>query len=502
MNGQATYEELLQHARERAILASVGAVLAWDEETVMPPGGAAHRAEQQAVLAGLAHERAVAPRLGELLGELEASGWLTEERELERANVRLLRREYERACRVPRALARELARTTTLCQEAWRQARDSGEYAVWRPWLEQVVRLERERAQALGGELYDALLEQYEPGCTRARVDELFGPLEAGLRRLLEALAPAERSEPPGALRHRVPAAVQHAFGLEVATALGFDPQRGRLDTAAHPSTEAIGPGDVRITTRFSEEDCAGALFCTLHELGHWLYDVHLPAERWGTPAGEALSLGLHESQSRLVENQVGRSRAFWRWCLPRMQRAFAPALEGTTLEQVLQAVRYVAPSPLRVQADEVTYNLHILIRYRLERALLEGQLMPAELPGAWSELYEKVLGLRPRTDGEGCLQDGHWSAGMFGYFPTYTLGNLAAAQLYKAALAAEPGLEQALERGDMGPLRRWLGEHLWRHGSTLPLEPRVERACGAPLSVEPLLAYLRERYLPPPTGA
>jgi carboxypeptidase Taq len=290
--------------------------------------------------------------------------------------------------------------------------------------------------------------------------------------------------------------AVQEAFALGVIRTVGFDPERGRMDAATHPSTISVAPTDVRITTRFADDDCTEALFCALHELGHWLYETNLPEDRWGQPAGEALSLGLHESQSRLLENVVGRSRPFWKWCFPRMQKAFAPALNGIGMDEMLAAVTHVEPSPIRTRADEVTYNLHVLVRYRLERALIEADLPVADLPAAWDEAYEKTLGVTPRNDAEGCLQDGHWSAGVFGYFPTYALGNVISAQLYAAARTAHSGLEDAIARGDFAPLTTWLREKVHAHGSRLPLSARVVEATGSPPSLLAYAAYLEERYL------
>jgi carboxypeptidase Taq len=492
MRAQAAYDELLRLLRERAILASVSELLSWDEETMMPRGGAEHRSRQQALLAGLQHERAAAPRLGELLDELEQDASAGE---VERANLRLARRMRERAVKTPRALVEESARVTTLSQEAWREARRADDFGRFRPWLEKVLQLKRDEAMALGppDALYDTLLDEFEPGFTSAQLESLFVPLERELRGLLESLRENPRKTDPSLLRRSVPEQKQRELLLEVLRAAGFT---GRLDTAAHPSTLTVGPGDVRITLRFSERDCSEALLCALHELGHWLYETNLPAAQWGGPAAEALSLGLHESQARLFENMVGRGRAFWTFWLSRIRRAFAPALDGATLEGILGAVTHVQPSLVRVHADEVTYNLHVLLRYRLERALVEGSLRPAELPAAWNFVSLRSLGLVPRTDNEGCLQDGHWSAGMFGYFPAYALGNAVAAQLFAAARTARPEIEPQLAEGNFSPLTSWLREHVHSRGTTLPLGHRVQEAAGAPLGIDAYLAYLRERYL------
>jgi carboxypeptidase Taq len=488
MDARSAYAELVRLLRERAVLASVSSLLSWDEETVMPRGGTAHRARQHAAVAGLVHERISTPRIGELLARIEPLCLS----EAENANVRLIRRLHDRARKVPRSLVEQIASTATMAQDAWRDARAQARFATFQPWLEQIVRLKREEAKALGAPvLYDALLDEFEPGFSCAQLDALFVPLEREIQRILSERRVAPLGRAP--LRRRVDAFVQQAFALETIRAIGFDPERGRVDPATHPSTITVGPGDVRITTRVADDDCTEALFCALHEFGHWLYETNLPAELWGQPAGEAISLGLHESQSRLFENLVGRSRAFWTWCFPRMQKAFA--LDGVSLDEMLAAVTHVEPSPIRTAADEVTYNLHVFVRYRLERALLEADLPVADLPGAWDEAYEKTLGVTPRNDAEGCLQDGHWSAGMFGYFATYTLGNVVAAQLYLSARSAVDGLEDSIAHGHFAPLVSWLRDNVHAKGSTMPLAQRVERASGKPPEMALYRSYLEQRY-------
>jgi carboxypeptidase Taq len=492
MDARTAYAELTRLLRDRAVLASVSSLLSWDEETVMPRGGTAHRARQHAAIAGLVHERISAPVVGDLLARIEPL-CLTE---VENANVRLIRRLHERARKIPRSLVEQIASTVTLAQDAWRDARQQARFVTFQPWLEQVVRLKRDEAKALGTPVpYDALLDEFEPGFTCAQLDALFVPLEREIQRVLSRRIRAPDGRAP--LRRAVPADVQQGFALETIGAMGFDLDRGRVDPATHPSTITVGPGDVRITTRVAEDDCTEALFCALHEFGHWLYETNLPADLSGQPAGEAISLGLHESQSRLFENMVGRARPFWTWCFPRIRKAFSPALDDVSLDDMLRAVTHVEPSPIRTAADEVTYNLHVFVRYRLERALLEADLPVADLPAAWEEAYEKTLGVTPRNDAEGCLQDGHWAAGMFGYFPTYALGNVVAAQLYAAAEQALPRLDDAIARGEFVALTSWLRDNLHARGSTLPLASRLEAAAGAALRIEAYGRYLKGRYSP-----
>jgi carboxypeptidase Taq len=490
MDARSAYAELVRLLRERAVLASVSSLLSWDEETAMPRGGTAHRARQHAAIAGLVHERISAPVVADLLARIEPL-CLTE---VENANVRLVRRMHDRARKIPRSLVEQIASTVTLAQDAWRDARQQARFATFQPWLEQIVKLKREEAKALGTPVpYDALLDEFEPGFTCAQLDALFVPLEREIQRVLCGRARAPLGRAP--LRRRVPAEVQQAFALETIQAMGFDLARGRVDPATHPSTITAGPADVRITTRVADDDCTETLFCALHEFGHWLYETNLPSELWGQPAGEAISLGLHESQSRLFENAVGRGRAFWTWCFPRIRKAFSPALDDVSLDEMLRAVTHVEPTPIRTAADEVTYNLHVFVRYRLERALLEADLPVAELPAAWDEAYEKTLGVTPRNDAEGCLQDGHWAAGMFGYFPTYALGNVVAAQLFSAIEAASPGVGDAIARGEFVALVSWLRDNVHARGSTLPLGARLEAAAGAALHVKAYGAYLQARY-------
>jgi carboxypeptidase Taq len=487
------WQELRSLLRERALLESLTSLLLWDEDTTMPVAGAAHRAEQQALLAGMIQERDASPRMADLIDALD--GDAADERQA--ATLRIARKRLARARGIPRRLTEELARATIFAQEAWRAARAAGDFARFAPALETVVRLKREEAAAADPNLtaWEVAIDEHEPGLSGSALAALLATLEAELGRLVSDGIGRAGPDVAPVLARPVDEAVQAALALEVARAIGFDESRGRLDiAAAHPSTIAVGPGDVRMTTRAEPGDNTGTLFCTLHEMGHWLYDTQLPADLWDSPAGEALSAGLHESQGRLFEAIVGRSRPFWTWCLPRLRRAYG-GFDDVPLERMLAALRRVELGPRRVGADEVTYNLHIAARCRLEPALLSGALPVADLPAAWSAAYEQSLGVRPADDVQGCLQDGHWAAGMFGYFASYALGNLAAAQLYEAARAAEPDLEEAIARGDFGPLRQWLGVHVHAHGSTRGLFDRVRAATGADLSVGPLVRSLEARY-------
>jgi len=488
VTADSAYRELIRLHRERGLLESCAALLEWDAETYLPPLGVELRAEQQAILARLEHERAADPRLGDLLLEAESG----QPGDPARAgNLRELRREHDRARATPVALVEELARETTRAQGVWEEARARGDAADYLPHLDRVVRLSRAQADCLrrSGGRYDACLDQWEPGLTTGELDRFLLPLRARLMSLADRVAGAAR--PPDLFTRPVPVAAQRELVTSILAGFGFDFAAGRLDEAAHPSTVRIGPGDVRLTTRFLPERPLRGLFSTLHELGHGLYDQNLPTEHFGTPVGECGSLALHESQARLIENLVGRRRAFWGWFFPRLAAA-APAYAGIELDAALAAVNRVERTALRNGSDEVTYDLHIAIRVDLERALIDEDLSTADLPAAWDAAYRRDL-VAPGGARDGFLQDSHWAAGMFGYFPTYSLGNLIAAQLFAAA----PAIDDELARGSIASLTAWLCHNVHRHGGLLSSAAIVERATGRPLSIDAQLAHLEARYAP-----
>ena len=432
-NVDATYQDLLAQLRGAAVLGSCASVLGWDEQTYLPHAGAEHRAEQLAALAGLTHERATAPRIGDLLTELEQCGSLGEATSALAVNVREARHSYDRATKLPRALVEELSRTTTLAQTAWVTARKKSDFAEFQPWLEKMVGLKRQQAEALGysdGVPYDALLDEFEPGASSREIAAIFAPLRDELVKLVDAIQGSSRRPNVGWLTRRFPLDAQRRFAEDAAKQIGFDFDAGRLDVAPHPFCSGLGPGDCRLTTRYNEQHFPGAFFGVLHEAGHGLYEQGLDQTAFGSPMGETVSLGIHESQSRLWENFVGRSRAFWQHFFAPAQRAFPDALTGVGLDDWCAAINDVRPSFIRVEADEVTYNLHIMVRFELERALMAGDLAAADLPAEWNRRYKEYLDVVVPNDAQGCMQDVHWSMGAFGYFPTYTLGNLYAAPL------------------------------------------------------------------------
>ena len=501
INSQDLYRELLGLVRRAALLQSTGAVLGWDRETYMPVQGAEHRASQLSLLSGIHHQFSTEPRIGELLDALQASE-LNDCSESDSAvNLREIRRRYERQRRLPQQLVEEITRVTALAQHHWSEARQAEDYQSFSPWLAEVIRLKREEAAVVGfaedGEAYDALLDEYEPECTSQEVAVVFGRLREKLVPLLETIRGCSLAPDESILVREYPVEQQEQFGRMAARAIGFDFNAGRLDVSAHPFCTGTGPGDCRLTTRYDLQFFNGSFFGTLHESGHGLYEQGLPVEAWGTPIGSAVSLGIHESQSRLWENVVGRGRAFWQYFFPKAQGFFPQSLGQTSLDDFVFAINAVRPSLIRVEADEVTYNLHIMLRFDIERDLIAGKLTVDDLPVAWNERFRRDFGITPDSDGNGCMQDVHWSAGLFGYFPTYTLGNMYASQFYEAASKRLGDLDTQFAAAEFGPLLGWLREHIHQQGQRFTAGRLVEIVTGQSLSDEPLIRHLSERFLP-----
>ena len=493
------YTELIQQIKDANLLNSCASVLAWDERTYMPRQGAAHRAEQMALLARLAHEMWTAPRVGRLLDDVEGSALVRDKESVPAVNVREIRRVHDRAMKLPKALVEELARVTSQAQGIWQEARQANDFATFLPWLEKIVALKRQEADAIGfkDSPYDALLDEYEPGATTAEIAKVFAGLREELAPLLAAIQASGRKPRRQLLEREYPVEKQQAFGQEVAAAIGFDFEAGRLDTTTHPFCSGIGPGDCRITTRYNLHHFNESFFGILHEAGHGLYEQGLNPEHACTPMGSPVSLGIHESQSRLWENQVGRGRAFWEHFFPRARKTFPEALRRVSLDDFLFAINDVRPSFIRVEADEGTYNLHIILRFELEQALLAGDLKPADVPAAWNENFRRSFQLTPPTDTQGCLQDIHWSMGGLGYFPTYTLGNLYAAQFMERARRDLGDVDAQFRKGDFGSLKGWLNERIHRPGQRWRAPDLCQKVTGKPLSHKPLLSYLRSKYAP-----
>lgn len=520
MTSFPAYQELRTLVREAATLGSVASLLGWDQETYMPKAAGAFRAEQQGLMAKLVHERRTHPRVGELLAACEGDRSLMGDgTSTDAANIREMRRHYDLATKLPASLVSELATTGSQAQEVWKEAREKSDFALFAPWLEKMVTLTRRKADCYGlpkgadgkpipgGELYDALIDEYEPGVSAKQIDGVFGPLRQRLSPFIQELTTKGKQPDTACLSVKIEPRRQQEFGEFILRAIKFDLDAGRLDVTTHPFCSGLAPGDTRLTTRYRDEKFTDALYGTMHEAGHGLYEQGLPkgggetsehgAGHFGEPLGDAVSLGIHESQSRLWENLVGRSRAFWEWVLPHAKRIMGQAMDGATVEAMYRAVNTCKPSFIRVEADEATYNLHVMLRFEMERGLFNGTLPVRDVPGVWNRKMKELLGLDVPDDRRGCLQDVHWSFGLFGYFPTYTLGNLYAAQLWEAVRRDRPRLDDEIRTGEFGPLREWLREKIHRHGSRYRAAELCQRVTGKGLGHEAFLGYLEGKLRP-----
>jgi carboxypeptidase Taq len=492
-SGDSAYSELLGRARESATLGSCAAVLGWDERTYLPAGGSGLRGQQMALLARMCHEMATHPRVGELLQTLESSNLDG----TQAANVREWRRSYDRAIKLPADLVSELASVTSEAQSVWQDAKQKSDFSLFRPWLEKIVALKRREADCVGFKEnpYDALVDEFEPGATAKELTRMLGGLARDLAPLVAEIVERQRPVDESLWSREYPLDAQEQVCRDVAKAVGFDFNRGRLDTTSHPFCTGIGPGDCRILTRYHVNKPFEAFFGTLHEAGHGLYEQGLLESEWATPCGIAASFGIHESQSRLWENQIGRSRAFWSAWGPRFRSAF-PAFQSTTDETFWQLVNQVRPSLIRIDADEATYNLHIVLRFELELALMSGDLAVADLPGAWAAKVRDYLQLPVPDDAHGCLQDIHWSFGGIGYFPSYTLGNLYAAQILEAAEQQIPALWDRVREGQLNALTDWLRATIHVHGQLYRPAELIHRVTGYSPKPDAFLRYLRGKFL------
>lgn len=483
----SAFSDLMAHERETCALEQVMGRLGWDQETMMPRGAAAQRSEEMAAMAAVLHARRTDPRLGDWLEKAAAPD------PAGAAALRLIARGFARSTRVPASLARELARVTSISQGIWAEARERDDIAGFLPALAQVVALKREEAAALadGGDPYDALLDEYEPGASSAALAEMFDRMRPRLVALREAVLGSPRTPPP--LRGRFDREAQLRLTRKLAETFGYDFSLGRLDLAVHPFSSGSG-ADVRITTRIAEDDPFNCLYSTIHEVGHAVYEQQIdPAYRL-TPLGQGVSMGAHESQSRIFENQLGRSRAFSGWLYSAMTAEFGDmGVDGP--DALYATLNRVAPGFIRTEADEVHYNLHVMLRFDLERALIRGQLNVPDLEEAWNARFAADFGTPVDRPAHGLLQDVHWSIGLFGYFPTYTLGNVYAGCLHAALRRDLPGLDAAMVRGDLRPALDWLRDKFQCHGGLYPTQELITRATGAEPQEAPLLDYLEEKF-------
>ncbi|MBI4822298.1 MAG: carboxypeptidase M32 [Deltaproteobacteria bacterium] len=489
-------ERLLGRMREVADLDGIAGALSWDEETQLPNQGHVARGRQTACLFAIRHQRLTDPTLGDLIDSVLADPSAPH---ITAAAATRLKTRRDRELKVPEDLVKRIAQTRSIATSVWREARRTSSFALFQPQLEAVVALARERADALrvGSDYacrYDALLDEFEPEMTTARLQPVFDELERGLVPIVGEISTRPRPNRKF-LEATFADRAQWDFGVGLLKDLGFDLGRGRMDRSTHPFTETLSEHDIRLTTRIDEADPLSAIFSTVHEAGHGMFEQGFSPEHFGTPLAAAPSLGLHESQSRLWENQVARSRAFWVHYLPKLKLAFPP-LSSVTLEEFYRAVNSVERGFIRVDADEVTYNLHILVRFALEKALIDGDLPVSAIPETWNEKMRVYLEVSPPNDALGCLQDIHWATTAIGYFPTYTIGNLYSAQLMSAFMSRHPNATTDFENGQFAPLLTWLREQVHRRGYLDSAEVTVRNATGRGLSVGPFLDYLRSKYL------
>ncbi len=486
---QNAFDALMDYQRQTEALASIAGRLGWDQETVMPRGAAAQRGQESGAIESVLHARRTDPRIGDLLAALDGADLDP----VAQAQLRHIRFSYSRASRIPARLARELAEVTSQAQGIWAQARADQDVAAFLPTLSRVIDLRREEGQALaqGGDTYDALLENYEPGASAETLQQMFGALRPQLVALREAALAAPE---PAGVSGQFEGSKQMKLARKLAKGFGYDMSRGRLDKAVHPFSSGSGD-DVRITTRTSEDDPFNCIYSTIHEVGHACYEQGIDAAYHMTPLGHGVSMGVHESQSRIYENQLGRSRAYCGWLFGQMKDAFGDF--GIADEQAFYAaVNRLQNGYIRTEADEVQYNLHVLLRFDLERALMAGDLQVEGLEAAWNDRFAADFGYSVDQPSNGCLQDVHWSVGLFGYFPTYTLGNVYAGCLHQALNTALPDLDNQLSQGDTSAATKWLRENVQCHGGLYEPAEVIARACGgiAP-SEKPLLEYLNAKF-------
>ena len=472
-------------------------LLGWDQQTYMPPGAANARAEQSAALSQLLYQMQTSDEMGSLLSKAEAE---TRGQDADSDEVRMLarlRRSYDRMTKLPEALVVEMSRHSSLSQEVWVRARQMSDFDFFAPNLEKMLDLVRQATEHLGYEAhpYDALIDQYEAGTKQADVAAMFAELKPQLVTLIQAIAQSKAPVDDSLIHGDFPVDAQRKLTLDIVKAIGFDMARGRQDVAEHPFCSNFSRDDVRITTRFDPRYLSMSVYASMHEAGHAMYEQGSPSEFEGTPLAGGTSLGVHESQSRLWENLVGRSRAFTTYLFPQLQQAFPTAFADATPEAYYRAINKVTPSLIRIEADEATYNLHTLLRFELECALLEGTLDVNDVPDAWDAKMEEYLGMTPPSDADGCLQDVHWSAGLIGYFPTYSIGNLLSAQLWHHIGQAVPDRDEQMAAGEFMPILDWLRTNVHAHGSKYLPKELVIKATGEPLTSRYYMDYLNTKY-------
>lgn len=494
-----TLAPLIKELKTMSQLDGVLSLLGWDQETYMPKGGLEPRSEQLALLSQFKHERHTSESFRSLLStfvDLD-TGHVTYPGSLQELSLlKQIHKDWRMACALPTSFIASYAELKSKAQYHWQQAKTNNDYEMFRPYLETLIERTREKARFYKSEssLYGSLIDEHEPGLTLETFDDLFDELKRETQLLLKKIRSVSTKKWLDLSQYHYGQQSQWELGMSVLTDMGFDFDHGRLDKSAHPFTTTFHPNDVRITTRFKTTDPLEGLSGTIHEGGHALYEQGLDKGWYGTPLCEAASFGVHESQARFWENMIGKHHAFWKHYYPFFCNHF-PEFRDIPLDRFYQAMHVVSPSLIRVEADEVTYNSHIMIRYELEKALIDGDLKTADLPHVWNRYYNEYLGVTPASDSEGVLQDVHWSVGAFGYFPSYTIGNLYAAQLNQTLVKDIPQYETYLEDGDLKPFKEWLRENVYQYGRQYSSQELLERVTGEPLSVTPFMTYIKQKY-------
>lgn len=493
------YRSIGSHLAKIALLQSTSALLEWDQQTKLPAHAGSYRSEQITYLAGELHRLRTDPQLGDAIESASASAAELDPHSVVGCNVANLKKDYLRQVKLPASLVQELARACSDGHQIWVDARRENDFAKFAPALQRIVRLKQEQADAIGFQdcRYDALLDEYEPGAKTTEVSKILENLRLELVPLVESINASSQTLPVDILHRHYPVTTQEQFVRQSAAEIGFDFDRGRLDVTHHPFCTEMGPNDCRLTTRYDQDFFSSAFFGTLHEAGHGIYEQGLPPEHYGWPSGQYCSLGVHESQSRLWENLVGRSHSFWQHFFPTAAKAFPKALGDVSIDTFYAAVNHVASSLIRVEADEATYNLHIIIRFQLEQMLIDGSLEVEDLAEAWNQKYEASLGVKPTNFADGVLQDVHWSAGLMGYFPTYSLGNLYASQFFAAAEKELGDLHAMFSEGEFQPLKDWLNQNIHRLGKRYSAGQLCEKVTGQPLSQSFLMEHLNQKLSP-----
>ena len=485
-------EKLIARYADIDRLGQVSGLLMWDQNTYMPPGAVSMRGDQQALISGLSHQMLTSNEMGSLLSRLKKKKDLNERNE---AIIREIDRKYKRATSIPESLVKEISRLEPIATEKWIKAREKADFTIFKDILERMFSLKIEMAEHIGYEEkpYDALLDEYEPFMRSCEVSSVFSSLRNRLIPIVKKMTEVCKDIDISAVKKGYPIPLQESYFKMILTRMGYDFNRGRIDVTAHPFTSG-GMDDVRITLRYDERDIRPGLFATIHEGGHALYEQGFLKDNYNTPLSEFISLGIHESQSRLWENIVGRSRGFWEHFYPGFQEHF-PSMKDVSLDEFHKAGNLVEPSLIRVEADELTYSMHVMVRFEIETDLIEKKMDVSDIPQVWNEKYEKYLGVTPANDSMGCLQDIHWAMGAIGYFPTYTLGNLYSAQFYDSAVKENRDIEDSIQNGELAPLLSWLRENIHKHGKLYTADQLVKKLTGEPLNEDHFISYLKKKF-------